>query len=206
MQPGIVYVLSNPAMPDIVKVGITTRDQLKSRMRELFTTGLPFPFDCEYACRVDDCAKVESALHLAFDPDRVNPQREFFNTAPERIIAILKLLEKENIPQAATDDFVKDIDTNDIAASTRFKKARRPPLNFSEMGIPVGASLDFFDEESKISVVVTGAKAVQYQGKEYSLTTLTQELLHLDYAIQPTGKWYYQGKNLKEIYNQTYVV
>lgn len=58
---GIVYVLTNPAMPGLVKIGMTTRDNLDARMRELYGTGVPVPFECKYACKVkaSDCAKIE---------------------------------------------------------------------------------------------------------------------------------------------------
>ena len=34
---GIVYVLTNPVMPDLVKIGMTNRDTIDARMKELFT-------------------------------------------------------------------------------------------------------------------------------------------------------------------------
>ena len=34
MDEGLVYLLSNPAMPGLVKIGITERKGVKSRMRE----------------------------------------------------------------------------------------------------------------------------------------------------------------------------
>ena len=49
---GIVYVLSNRAMPGLVKIGMTTRPELDTRLKELYTTGVPVPFDVEYACEV----------------------------------------------------------------------------------------------------------------------------------------------------------
>ncbi len=67
---GIVYVLTNPVMPGIVKIGMTERSDIDKRLRELYTTGVPVPFECAYACKVDpaDCAKIEKALHKAFEP------------------------------------------------------------------------------------------------------------------------------------------
>ena len=44
-QKGLVYVLSNPAMPWLVKIGQTT-NKITSRMNELNTTGVPVPFEC----------------------------------------------------------------------------------------------------------------------------------------------------------------
>jgi hypothetical protein len=82
---GIVYVLKNPAMPGMVKIGMTTND-INNRMNELNTTGVPLPFECLYACEVDDYKLVEKSLHIAFHPYRVNPKREFFNIEGEQAI------------------------------------------------------------------------------------------------------------------------
>lgn len=57
-EEGIVYVLSNEAMPGLVKIGRTNRDDLEVRLRELYTTGVPLPFKCEYACKVADYKSV----------------------------------------------------------------------------------------------------------------------------------------------------
>lgn len=51
-QSGIVYVLTNPAMPGLVKIGQTKRDKMDARLKELYGTGVPLPFECQYACRV----------------------------------------------------------------------------------------------------------------------------------------------------------
>lgn len=77
LKAGIVYILSNPAMPGLVKIGITTHHTVEQRMKELFNTSIPVPFKCEYACRVDNCFAVEHALHTAFRDYRIHPQREF---------------------------------------------------------------------------------------------------------------------------------
>jgi hypothetical protein len=53
MSDGIVYVLSNPAMPRMVKIGRTGRE-IGARLSDLYTTGVPLPFECEYAARVKD--------------------------------------------------------------------------------------------------------------------------------------------------------
>jgi hypothetical protein len=64
-MPEIVYLLTNPTMPDLVKIGRTT--DLESRLRQLSThSGVPVPFECFYACEVADSVKVEKALHDAF--------------------------------------------------------------------------------------------------------------------------------------------
>ena len=97
VQMGIVYVLSNRAMPGLVKIGMTTRHELDARLKELYTTGVPVPFDVEYACEVKscNCAKLEKALHTAFEPNRLNVNREFFQIKKEQAIAILEIFKSE---------------------------------------------------------------------------------------------------------------
>jgi hypothetical protein len=86
----IIYILTNEAMPRYVKISKTSTS-LEQRIRELSaSTSVPIPFTCFYACTVKDMAFVERQLHDAFDNNRINPRREFFQIAPERVIAALK--------------------------------------------------------------------------------------------------------------------
>ena len=48
-EQGIVYVLTNPSMPGMVKIGMTERSEMDARLKELYTTGVPLPFDCKFA-------------------------------------------------------------------------------------------------------------------------------------------------------------
>ena len=95
---GIVYLLSNPAMPGIVKIGLTSRENVESRIKELFSTSVPVPVDSEYACRVENCIDVESELHIAFSLSQIHTQGEFPKIEPAQAIAYLKLLGKDNAP------------------------------------------------------------------------------------------------------------
>jgi hypothetical protein len=69
-----------------------------------FFPGLPLPFECVYSARVSNCAKVKNALHSAFEPDRVNRKREFFEIEAAQAVAIIKrwkLKIKTHIKKAA---------------------------------------------------------------------------------------------------------
>ncbi len=66
---GVVYVVTNPAMPGLVKIGSTKRDDVSLRIGELYTqggAGVPLPFDCVYAVKVANYREVEKGLHSAF--------------------------------------------------------------------------------------------------------------------------------------------
>ena len=203
---GIVYVLSNRAMPGLVKIGMTTRPELDTRLKELYTTGVPVPFDVEYACEVkaSDCNKIEKALHTAFDPQRVNINREFFQINKEQAIAILELFNQKDVTTEVSDEMDNDLDAGDIASKQKATK-HRPPLNFSQMGIPIGSILTY-NADPKITVTVISEKKVEYMGEETSLTAVTSKLLESKYAVQPTPKWSYNGQNLSSIYDATYPI
>lgn len=203
---GIVYVLSNRAMPGLVKIGMTTRPELDARLKELYTTGVPVPFDVEYACEVKacNCARLEKALHTAFEPNRLNMNREFFQIKKEQAIAILEIFNEKDVTTEVTDEMNNDLNPDDIASKTKATK-HRPPLNFSQMGIPVGSTLTY-NADPSITVTVVGDKKVEYLGDESSLTAVTTKILNSKYTVQPTPRWSFNGINLSEIYDANYPI
>jgi len=199
----IVYVLTNPAMPGLTKIGMTRQEDVETRLGQLYTSGVPVPFECAYACKVKDCKDVEGALHVAFGNTRVNPKREFFKIEPERVIAVLKLLAIEDMTPQVEEELTEGLDNTDKESRENLERTRRPNMNFREMGIPVGAALSYRDGDAQVEVV--DERHVNYQGRTLFLTAVTKELLGLDYAVQPAAHWTYEGRTLKQIYNETYV-
>jgi len=204
IKHGIVYILTNPAMPGLVKIGQTT-NEITNRMNELYKTGVPLPFDCVFACEVDDCKLVEDALHEAFNPYRINPKREFFRIYPEQAIAILRMLSKNDVTPAVTEEINNSVSAVEKEASEQYKK-RRPLLKFTEMGIPLGAKLIFSYNDKSMEVYVSSDRKVKTadSDEELYLTQITRELLELDYNVNPTRYWSYEGKSLNAYYNETY--
>jgi hypothetical protein len=201
MQLQVVYVLTNPAMPNMIKIGKTELQDVNLRLAQLYTTGVPFPFDLAYACKVPNATEVERALHKAFAPNRINPKREYFSIEADQAIAILKLLHVED----ATSEIVamaSTIPEEEVQAANQYK-ARRPNLNFVEMGIPAGSVLNF--SEGDATVIVASDRKVHLNGKQLSLTAATRQLLQLDYSVAPAPYWTFDGKSLLDIYNETYV-
>lgn len=198
---GIVYLLTNPAMPGLVKIGKTTRDDPKVRMSELYSTGVPVPFECVKAVKVEDEAAIESALHIAFGPSRVNSQREFFEIDAVQASVLLDQLGTEDVtPQINAENETIDKQSRDAAKRLT---SRRPNLNFDEMSIPPGSILQSTNTED--TVEVSGPKKVIFRGTEMSLTRATRDLLGFSYSVQPTPHWRFDGELLQDIYNRTYV-
>lgn len=203
---GIVYLLTNACMPGIVKIGKTTRKDLQQRMRELYTTGVPVPFECAYSCSVkmSHVDLLESALHNAFDPYRVNENREFFRIKPEQAIPIMKFVDGyQDVTNEVAEAIESELTDNDRIAKQK-ARPRRPPLNFYEMGLHDGDTLVYIEDPSVIAEVV-GPKKVRFQDEdETSLTAITTKLRNSKNSIQPTPWWTYEGRNLSDIYNESY--
>lgn len=204
---GIVYLLVNECMPGLVKIGKTSRKDMKARLRELYTTGVPLPFECRYACRVrlSHMDELERALHEAFAPDRVNSSREFFRIAPEQALPFLRLLSHITEGDATAEvssELESEMNPEDVAALAK-SRSRRPNLDYIALGLKPGDEL-VFKGNSSIRVAVVDAHRVLYDGDVQSLTSATRKILNKSktYALQPTPYWSFNGEGLSEIYER----
>ena len=132
-MPNIVYVLTNPAMPGFVKIGMTDGSDVQARMNSLYSTGVPFPFECAVAWEIEGltAGEVEGALHIAFGPQRVNPSREFFEIDPEQVQVLLRIMPGRDVtprPMSA-DREVRDEDL-DAAREYTARRTRTDELEF----------------------------------------------------------------------------
>lgn len=80
---GYVYVISNVGAfgDDVVKIGMTRREDPLQRVYELGSASVPFKFDVHALVFSQDAVALEAALHRTFDEkrvNRVNRRREFF--------------------------------------------------------------------------------------------------------------------------------
>ncbi|MBT3508216.1 MAG: GIY-YIG nuclease family protein [Nitrospina sp.] len=188
----IVYLLTNPTMPDLVKIGMT--DDLKSRMRSLYNSSTPVPFECYFACTVSDMKFVEKQIHDGFDDFRVNPNREFFRVDPERVVSILKMVMIEDVtPREDTVD-----DEIDLKALDK-EKSMRSKFNFEMVQISPNSKLTFVRDPTITSRVLDKHK-IEFEGKTNSLSASALEILHrLGYnwsSCAGPQLWMYEGETL----------
>ena len=94
MSKGFVYVLSNPSMPGLVKIGFTVKVP-SERATELGTTGVPTPFDVEFYCLVEDPYMLEKKVHEALASMRQSSDREFFRASVSEAIRAITHLTME---------------------------------------------------------------------------------------------------------------
>ena len=89
---GTVYVLSNPSMPGLLKIGWTDRSP-EERVAELSaSTGVPTAFVLEFHTSLEDAQGAEREIHVRFRESRVSGSREFFSVSLEDVIEELTRL------------------------------------------------------------------------------------------------------------------
>ncbi len=75
---GWIYVLSNKTIPGLFKIG-HTKNNVDDRAREISrATGVPIPFEVEWAFNCYDSEVLEKEIHRALDSYRYSSNREFF--------------------------------------------------------------------------------------------------------------------------------
>ena len=105
---GFIYILSNPAMPEIYKVGLT-RNTMKQRIQELNTTGVPQTFRLakKYEVPESSLSSIEKLAHRKLKTN--NFGKEFFkgslnlieSSVEDAIYEITKIASIELVGQAA---------------------------------------------------------------------------------------------------------
>lgn len=192
----IVYVLTNEAMPGLVKIGRTTSD-LATRIRDLYQTGVPLPFELFFACEVQDSKFVESQLHEAFGDHRVSKNREFFKLAPERARAALSLAKIREV-KLGDEIFETPEDKAEVEAAKR-----RTRFQLSMLGIKPGTELKLYRDPTIICRTVDERNQVEFKGDVTSLSDAAlQAFKDLGYeatALSGPWEWTYEGKRLDEL-------
>lgn len=87
-KAGYVYIVSNPLMPDQIKIGTTRRLDPMERIRELSSASLAFKLDVHAIIFAEDAFGLESKLHKQFDDRRVNKinrRREWFDLSIDEV-------------------------------------------------------------------------------------------------------------------------
>jgi len=88
MTPGYVYLLINPSMPGLIKIGCTQRDS-RARALELYKTGVPTPFEVAFEVFSEDHKTLEDEIHTQLSAFRINGDREFFRYPLKDVINLL---------------------------------------------------------------------------------------------------------------------
>ena len=125
---------------------------------------MPLPFQCYFAARVEDYARVEKTLHTAFGDQRVRQSREFFKMDPYKAKVILELLVLEDV--TPRDDASLDTEGKDALEKASRVGAR---YNMDKYGIPNGSVLQY-TSDTNITCKVVDGKTVEFLGELVSIS------------------------------------
>jgi len=92
MEFEYIYALQNKSLGSHhIKIGMTKKTPT-FRAKQLYTSGVPEPFNIAFACKVMDCEAAEKRIHTRLKTYRTNKSREFFripiDIAKKVIIAV----------------------------------------------------------------------------------------------------------------------
>lgn len=88
MSSGYIYILSNPSMVGMLKIGVTTGNPKDRAASMGMNTGIPLPFNIEWSKKVRSIYEVESEMHERLSASRVSKVREFFSATLDEVLEV----------------------------------------------------------------------------------------------------------------------
>lgn len=196
MAKGFIYIMTNPALKDMVKIGYAT--DVEARRKQLSTTALPYDYEV-YATYETSGNLEDKKLHKMIDnlnPDlRVSKNREFFVMTSQEAYELLEAI----ATISGTTEKLKRKGKN--VPKIPAQHIKKPPINFKKCGIPMGAEL-VFTEDPTVKVTVVSDRKVQWNEEETSLSAVAGALKHSK-AIQGSAFFTYEGKLITKIAEET---
>ena len=208
-RKGVIYILTNPAFPQYVKIGYA--QDLEQRLKQLNRSEtLPFAFRA-YAVYDVESGLSDKDLHAIIDT--LNPDlrtienfdgkkrvKEFYAMSAEDAYHLLECIAKIS----GTTDRLKrmkpeghEIEDENTAREVQ-EAARRGPFRFGMCGIGSGEEIVFLNDASKKAIVVDD-RHVRFGKVITSLSALAQDLLGCNHPVQGTRYFNYKGKVLDDI-------
>jgi len=92
-----VYVLSNPTMPNMYKIGYTKNTPDERAKQISNATGVALPYNVEWAFHCYDGFGLEQEIHHKLEANRVSGNREFFEISLEEAKQVVTELGKRYI-------------------------------------------------------------------------------------------------------------
>lgn len=215
---GVIYILTNPSFPEYVKIGYA--DDIDRRLSELNRTECtPFAFRV-YATYAVKARLTDLKIHEMID--RINPAlrsidnvdgkkrvREFYAMSAEDAYLMFEAMAEIH---GTTDLLVKiEPDKKQAEAEETAKevkeiaKERLVPFSFDLVHIEPGEEVEFWysmQKPSGIKCKVLDSKHIEYDGKEYSLTSFAAKMLNVKYNVAGPYYFKYKGEWLSAIRNR----
>ncbi len=174
MPPGTIYILTNPALKGLLKIGKTTRTAEERAAEISSATGVPTKFLVAYEDFVEDCDLAERRIHTALSQYRYGKDREFFSlklkdALPVIISAIEQVDEEIKAPaldQASLHQKLIFPTPAETQLSTFVMDVAEPSTRFSDEN-QVAVVTEFFNEKQmRITDTELIINQVAYQLKD----------------------------------------
>ncbi len=197
MSKGYIYIMTNPCLKDMVKIGYATN--VEERRKQLSTTALPYEYEI-YATYETSGKLEDKKLHKLIDnlnPDlRVSKNREFFVMSAEEAYDLLEAIATISGSQ---DKLKREKNIADNLNTESRKK--KPAVNFAKCNIPIGAELVFI-EDPTVKVTVESERKVSYNDEITSLSAVAGKIKGVK-AIAGPSYFTYKGKLVCDIAKET---
>lgn len=193
MGKGYIYIMTNPALSGMVKIGYAT--DVEARRQSLSTSALPYEYEV-YATYETPGNLEDKKLHKLIDdlnPDlRISKSREFYVMAPEDAYELLQAIALIS----GTQDKLQKVKTD----TSKKQNVKKPAIDFFKCGLNVGDELVFINDPS-IRVTVHSEHKVLYNDELTSLSAIAKN--KLGYSVSGPQCFSFKGEILVDIAKRT---
>ena len=184
-----LYVISNPSMPGLIKIGTTTNTP-NERMSELHSTGVPTPFQLELSIKVKSGLEAEKVAHNSLSSYRVAKNREFFKVSVDKATRTILL----NIDHYEIHEFKDGLKAPEIEEESNRRKLKREKENYDRIAKEVSEKLSKkkslqkrkYELESEVNKLKNDRKNLGIKPVRETLSGF-EEILEILYFPLPFG-------------------
>lgn len=171
MAYGLVYILTNPCLDGWVKIGMTSKNDVKERLSQLNSpSNIPLSYKCYATYEVENPLGVEQSVHRLIDKVNLTlharetlsngkiREREFFKLSPEVAFDILKEVatlrgDLGNLKHYDSDDIQLIEDINQIIGDNQVEETitSTNPKTVNIENTNIGKRIEFRKERRRIS-------------------------------------------------------
>ena len=205
-KAGVIYILTNPSFPEYVKIGYA--DDVEKRLTQLNRTECtPFAFRLYATYEVPD-RLADKKLHSLLDMfdanlravDELNGKKrvkEFYAMKPEKAYHALELI--ADLTDTNDRLVLHEVSAKDKSEGELADSIRRPKFRFINLGIKPGDYLEYINDNSIKVKVLDENRSVEFEGKEYHLSNLAQQLLGRSSRVQGIMFFTFKGELLSRL-------
>lgn len=201
---GVIYILTNPAFPEYVKIGYA--DNLEHRLNSLNNSSVPMHFRVYAVYDVKE-RLTDKKVHKLIDTlnpdlrvidkfDGKEHKREFYVMSAEDAFTLFECIAKIS----GTAHCLRRMKPNgrEVYEEKEAQESRRGPFRFSYCGIKPGETV-VFKNDSNITATVVNDKHVKFGDETLSLSALAKRLLETRVSTPGPAFFTYNGELLCEM-------